>query len=460
MAGIGFELRKLTRGDDLLGIAKAYAHSALTATGPWLMTIIAFSSVVLFGSSIVSVEELNTFRLIIIYDFALSLVITGPIVMLATRILADSIYVRDVRQAPSLMISCLFVVAATELFLAVPFYLGYVNVGSFVRLLAVANFSLIAAIWLVSTFLTALKNYNIITGTFGVGMIVAIGTAVLFSPYYGLDGMLLGFDTGLAVILFGLIASVLAEYPYHVRKIFDFRGYFRKYWQLAASGLVYNAAIWVDKWVMWAAPEAVRLKSKMISYPDYDSAMFLAYLSIVPSIAAFVLSLETDFFEHYLKFYRGIQQHATFEKIQTNHRLLIRSILRGSRNFLALQASLCVTLIVLSPQIFSMLNINFLQIGMFRIGVLGAFFHVLFLTISIILSYFDLRRTTLKLQLIFLLSNGLLTYAGLRLGFPYYGYGYFLASLIAFATSFVELARFIGDLPYQTFVVHNDSVKM
>ena len=459
MAGIGFELRKLTRNDDLLGIAQGYAHSALTATGPWLMTIIALSSVVLFGSSVVSAEELNTFRLIIIYNFAFSLVMTGPVVMIATRFLADSVYAKDVRQAPSLMISSMFVILGIQLCFVLPFYLLYFNLGMVVRLLAIVNFALIAGIWLVSTFLTALKDYNAVTGTFGVGMIAAIAASLIFSPTLGLEGMLIGFTLGLAVTFFGLVAAVLAEYPYRVRKVFDFHGYYRKYWELALSGFVYNAAIWVDKWVMWAAPEAARPYSKMVSYPDYDSAMFLAYLTIVPSIAAFVLSLETDFFETYVKFYRDIQQHVCLTAIEENQQGMIQSILRGARNFLALQSSICLACIVLSPQIFTFLNVNFLQIGMFRIGVLGAFFHVLFLTISIILSYFDLRSTALKLQLVFLFTNGVLTYIGMRLGFPFYGYGYFLSSLIAFTASFLALARFVGELPYQTFVVNNRSVR-
>jgi uncharacterized membrane protein len=47
----------------------------------------------------------------------------------------------------------------------------------------------------------------------------------------------------------------------------------------------------------------------------------------------------------------------------------------------------------------------------------------------------------------------------MKLGFPYYGYGYFAGSVIAFAASFIVIARFIGDLPYRTFVINNSSVR-
>ena len=106
--------------------------------------------------------------------------------------------------------------------------------------------------------------------------------------------MLLGFSGGLAYILFLLIARVLAEYPYQVAHPFRFLSQFRQYWELALGGLLYNAAIWVDKWVMWFAPDSEVLASGMVSYPDYDTAMFLAYLSIVPSMAVFVFHGRND----------------------------------------------------------------------------------------------------------------------------------------------------------------------
>jgi uncharacterized membrane protein len=459
MAGIGFALRKLTRRDDLMGIAQGYGHSAITAAGPWILTIISVSSIVLFGSRSVPVEDLNTFRLIVIYNFAFSLVFAGPVVMIATRFLADAIYSKNVASAPGLLIGGLSIVFVLQSIPATIFYFFYVDLEMGTRMIAAANFYIVAGIWLVSVFLTALKDYNGITLTFAVGMTIGLTSAALLAPIWGLTGMLLGFSLGLAMILFMIVARMLAEYRHPVTQPFLFRSYFRKYWELAASGLVYNLGIWVDKWVMWTAPEAILLKSNLISYPNYDSAMFLAYLTIVPSMAAFILAIETDFFEEYLHFYRDIQKHATFAVIEANHQRIVNSILRGARNFLILQSAVCVSAILLAPELFGALNIDFAQLGMFRIGTLGALFHVMFLGASIIISYFDKRMALLKLQTLFLVSNGVLTWVFLQFGFPYYGYGYFLSAALAFGASFVVIARFVGDLPYHTFIVDNTSAR-
>ncbi len=239
---------------------------------------------------------------------------------------------------------------------------------------------------------------------------------------------------------------------------FGMMRHFRKYWELAVGGLCYNAAIWVDKFIMWFAPERVMLDSKMIMYPDYDTAMFLAYITIVPSMAMFIFSVETHFFERYQRFYERILEHAPLSKIRELHKAIISSILEHARNFLVIQGTITFLAVVLAAQIFDLLGVNYLQIGIFRLGTLGGFFHVLVLFEMIILSYFDHRRVVMWTQVFFLLSNTLLTLWSMNMGFPYYGYGYFLSSLLTFLITSVALFSHIRQLPYHAFITTNNSV--
>jgi uncharacterized membrane protein len=458
MAGIGFELRKLTERDDLAGMVEGYGYAALATCGPWLFTIVALAAIVVLGMPPATPQELATFRLIIIYNFGFSLVLAGPVTIITTRYLANAIHVKDVTQVPAVMLGALVLIFATAIPIAAPYYLFHVNLDSPTRLAALLNFLLVSGIWLVSVFLTALKNYRAVTLSFAIGMAVGVVGATQLAADWSVAGMLAGFNLGMAVILFTLIARVFAEYPTRADRPFAFLGCFRTYGDLALGALAYNLAVWVDKWVMWMAPEHEVLRSGMVSCPDYESAMFLAYLSIVPSIAAFTLTIETGFFEKYVRFYDDIQRHVTYARIESNHKELTRSFLDGARNFLVLQGSICVVGILLAPQLFEWLGVNFGQLGIFRLGLLGAFFHGGFMFLSIMLSYFDQRRTTMLLGVLFLAANGLFTFATTRLGFPYYGYGYFLSALIAFGCAFIVTARLVGRLPYQTFICDNSSV--
>ncbi|MBM3788726.1 MAG: hypothetical protein FJW35_00075 [Acidobacteria bacterium] len=459
MAGIGFELRKLTRRDDLLGVLQGTAHSALASTGPWLFTIVALAGIVLIGSNFVSREESFTFQLIVIYNFAFSLVMSAPVVLLITRLLADSIYVKQVERAPALFLFSLIVLFASQLLLVAPFYLLYVDLDAGARLAAMANFFLVTGVWVASVFLTALKDYRSVSASFAVGVTASLIGCAFLASRANVTGMLLGFNIGLAIIVFALAARIFAEYPYPVTGPLRWRMNAGRYWELALGGFIYNLAIWIDKWVMWLAPERKVLPSGMVSYPDYDSGMFLAYLSIVPAMAVFVFGVETDFFEKYLRFYREIQRHASYEAIRKYHGAIIRSLLRSMRNLSVLQGSICMVTILLAPMIFDLLGLSFTQIGIFRFGVLGALFHVLFLFTTIILSYFDLRRAALLLQLVFLSTNALFTWWSLQMGFAWYGYGYLLAAVVTFAVALLAAVHFIGRLPYQTFVRTNLSVQ-
>lgn len=458
MAGIGFTLRKFSRQDNLLGLVYAYTCSALSSTGPWILTVIALGSIIAIGKQFTSNEVLLNFRSIIIYNFSFSLVLSGPVIMIATRYLADAIHRKDVSGVPGMMIGSVIMLYLFLIPIVAVFYLGYANLTLAMALSAMINFLLISAVWLTCVFISALKDYKTITSAYVIGLLVAVMASSLLANRFNEFGMLNGFSLGLSFIIAMLVAQIFIEYPYRFKQPFPVLGYFRKYWQIALGGLVYNSAIWVDKWIMWFSPQAEKLPNNLIIYPTYDSAMFFAYLTIVPSLALFMFSMETNFFEHYLRFYRDIQHKVTFGKIEKNHRALIQSITSNAGHFILMQASICSLAILAAPQILSMVGGSYLQIGIFRFGVLGAFCHVMLIFLLILLSYFDNRKATLQLQLIFLVTNAVFTLITLELGFAYYGYGYFLSCFVTFILAAVVTFRYVADLPYHTFVTTNTSV--
>ncbi|OSM04916.1 exopolysaccharide Pel transporter PelG [Magnetofaba australis] len=458
MAGIGFNLRKLTDRDDFLGGLMAYGYSALISSGPWIFTIVALTGTLFFGSFFVDFNKQAAFRIIIIYNFAFSLLLSGPVVMICTRWLADQIYKKDVTGVPGMLIAALGLLFITNMFLVIPFYLFATDLDLVVRFMAIANYFLITGIWLVGVFLTALKDYHPIIRAFAFGMAIGLGCVLMLAGKFGVAGMLAGFNFGLAYILFALLARILAEYPYPARRPFAFMRYFKRYWELALGGFVANMAAWIDKFIMWFSPHREVVAGNMIHFPNYDGAMFLAYLTIIPSMAAFVVTIETSFFERYVRFYQDISEHAPRSRIMRNHQSLLDTVQEQGRNFLILQGAFTLMVISMAPTIFEWLGINYLQMGIFRLGVLGAFFHVMSLFLFITLSYFDFRKPTLYLQLTFLVSNCVFTLISMNYGYQFYGYGYFLATVVTFLATFFTTIYLINELPYQTFVKQNASV--
>jgi len=459
MAGIGFSLRKLYRQDNLYGFFSAGLNSAFASTGPWLFTVLALGVIAEIGRKLVGFDVLFDFRVILIYNFSLSLAISGGVFMVATRYLSDCIYRRDVSTAIGMFFGALILLWALDLVLVAPFYLLAVKLEPAFALSAIVNFLLLSAVWLVSLFISALKNYRLITLAFLFGMAAGAGASLLLARPYGAFGLLNGFSFGVLVVIALLIGNVFAEYPYPVKKPFAFVKGFRSYKDLALGGFVYNIAVWADKWVMWSAPEAMKLDTGLVIYPYYDATMFLAYLTTVPAMAVFLFNVETHFFERYVRFYRDIEQKASFSRIEKNHASLLRSLWSSAGNLFFFQMSLTFIALFLAPEIIVFLKGSTMQIGMLRYGLLGAMFQVLAMFLLILLSYFDARKEALAIQFIFLFTNALFTLWSLDFGFRYYGIGYFLSSFTTFLIAALAVKQRIESLPYHTFITTNTSVQ-
>ncbi len=388
MAGIGFELRKLARRDDLMGVVASLTHASVVSTGPWIMTVLALGAIDIIGINWLDQEEMKVFRIIVIYNFGFSLVAAGPLMMIATRYLADRIYEKKVTETPGMLIGG-FIVLLVQIPVVGWFYGYYAALDPAVRVAAIANYFVISFIWYVGIFLSALRDFRSITIGFAIGMSSAFALTVLLGGRWGAAGMLTGFSLGLTLLLSLEVARVLVEFPYGFIRPFAFLRAARKYWELTLGALFYNLAVWIDKWLMWTLPDRDEIAAVMISYPLYDSTMFLAYLTVIPAIAVFVLSVETDFFERYQNFYKDVSGHAPWRKLGEDHQEILLSLSRGLRNVVVFQGCITAFVVLSAPKILSLIGVNLIGLGMFRLGVIGSFFHVLMAFVTVVLAYFD-----------------------------------------------------------------------
>ena len=149
------------------------------------------------------------------------------------------------------------------------------------------------------------------------------------------------------------------------------------------------------------------LRRGLVTNPAYDSSMFLAYLTIVPALVLFVVSVETRFYERYITFYADIQNHATLQKIKHNHKLIMTALGEGIRNITVVQGVICYLALLIAPGLIGLANGGIELVSIFRFGILGAFFHTLLLFAIVVLAYFDMRRILLCVTGLFFFSNAI-----------------------------------------------------
>lgn len=452
MAGIGFVLRKLSEKYTLGSNLQSYFHATLASSGPWIFTSLALAFFFLLSKDSLHYTALENFRTIILYNFGFSLVISSLTTVTSTRYLADAIYTKRVEESCGMLLSTLFTINLITFPLGTILYFYIVDLSPQVAVLSLVNLMIITSIWQCSIFLTALKDYQGVSFSFLLGLLVALFSSLFYLEQNSEMGILLGFNFGLGIILSSICALIFAEYPASLSKPFHVFKYFKKYWDLALGGVCYTFAIWIDKWIMWTAPEAQITSSGFVTYPHYDSAMFIAQLSIIPALSMFIISLETQFYEKYLTFYENIQEGATYEKIHENHLSLVSTLIDQGKKLLLFQGGMTLLAIITVPKIIEYLNMSMMQISMLRFGILGAMFQIFLSFTAIILSYFDKRRTMLKIYVVFLVLSIVFNVISRNLGFAYYGLGYPIATITAFVYSTFKLEKMLRNLPYYAFI--------
>jgi uncharacterized membrane protein len=465
MAGIGFALERLYRSTSLSDRVASFAHASIVAAGPCLLAVLGIWLISATISELEGRTTIAAFRALIIYSFALSFVVTAPIALVSARLISDQLHEFRLADISGVMLaalglSAILTVAGGAALFGIPLELEPA------ALVAVtANCALIGLIWVSCLFASVTRDYTSVTAFFALGMAIAvIAVTAGYNLRPELASMLWGFNIGLAATLFGLLARIIATFPFAVTAVGRplsalARALFR-YWPIAAGGLFGAIGAWVDKWVVWFSPYGIQIQYGLLHAPLYDSAMFLSYLVVIPAYAAFIIHLEVKFFRNYRLFYSSILEHATLAQIRRHGRRLREETVESLSSITVPQLVVCALVALSAPAAIDLLDMQFRQVGTLRMGVIGAAFQFLFITCSSLTLYFDRRMMFLLLQLLFLVLNAGLTFALLGWGPTYLGLGFLAASVISALVAYLALARTLWRLEYLTFIANNPAVRI
>jgi len=456
MAGIGFELRRLLRKNTLLGLVEAYAYAGIIGSGPWVFSIIGILLVGIFSASIVVPSALVTqFQTSVTYLVASSLILTGLVQLAFTRFVSDRLFEKK-REVilPNLNGLMLLVVMVASVLGTLSLFLLLPELGLLYRLLMLAGFVLMCAVWVMTVFLSGMKRYKAIVILFGCAYALIVLVALWLRPY-GLEGLLAGFVFGHLILLAGMWVLTVREFNPQGKLIsFEFARPEVLYPSLMAIGLLYNLGIWVDKFMFWYFPPTSdpiigQLRASLI----YDLPVFLSYLSIIPGMAVFLVRIETDFVEYYDKFYDAVRSGGSLEYIESMRDEMVYSIQQGLSEIGKIQTLAVLVTFVAGPALLQWLGISELYLPLLFVQVFGAGLQVGLMAILNVLFYLYQRRIVLFLCLEFVGLNILLTAITLWLGAALYGYGFALSVLITLAPALTLLSRQLNRLEYETFML-------
>lgn len=459
MAGIGFELRRLLRTDSYSGLLRTYTYAGIISSGPWVLSILVIMVLGLASFHHVKpVTQVTQFLVSVNYLVAGSLILTGLVQLLFTRFVADRLYERKPERILPNLITLLCAVNLVSGALALAILLSLFNTTPGVyRIEMLAGFVMLCNIWCLSIFLSGIKEYKQILWCFVAGYGAALLAGLALRPW-GLVGLLGGFDLGQAILLSSMLFVVLRAYPSDRLSALDLLNPKLTHTSLMLTGLFFSLGIWIDKFIFWFNPAtSVSIIGPLRASPIYDFPLFLAYLSIVPGMAVFLVRIETDFAERYYMYYNAIRQGETLEHIDALQGSMIDTVRQGIYEIFKIQGITVALLLLLAPALMRLLGASPLYVPLFDIDILAVAVQVLLLAILNTLFYLDKLKIALSLCLLFALGNCVLTVISQILGVTFYGYGYAVSLILISLVGLGLLSREMDLLTYQTFMFQTGS---
>ena len=454
MAGIGFKLRELIKTDTLSGLLQAYSIAGIISSGPWVLSIVG---ILLIG--IISTDNASTpffvgqFQISVTYLMAISLLLTSPLQLMLTRFIADRLYEKKDDQVLSNLTGAIFLVIIVSGTVA-GLCLVYLFSGSvFYRILMFCGLIILSIIWIVVIILSGLKTYREILLAFFLGYGITVWASMELGTF-GLEGLLSGFVLGQSILLLILLVVVFKNYSSNKLFAFDFLRRSQIFPSLAITGLLYNLAIWADKFIFWFNPQtSVDIISPLRGSELYDLPIFLAYLSIIPGMAVFLLRMETDFVEQYTKFYDAINKGATYQRILQIYKEMLGTIRRGFIEIFKVQGVTVIILLALGDKLLVWVGISPFYRVLLNIDLVAVAIQVLLLAVLNLLFYFDYRKDALYLCLLFAASNIIFTLLSQYLGPAFYGYGFALSVALTTLVGMIIVSKRLDLLLYETFML-------
>ena len=452
MAGIGFKLIRLLDKQSYTGALQAYGYAALIGSGPWVLSMVTLGLLGVAMRAAASGPELDTFFVSVTYVFAFSLIATGPLQLVMSRYAADQMFARKKEKIfPSYLASLSLVFGAGAL-LGWGFFLGGVAGPPLFRLAAAGLLMIVSGVWISTVFISAARDYGAVLRCFAIGYLISFFTTWVGGNVAGLAGMALGFFSGQLGLFLLLFRVIFREFGVRAGPSFEFLSYFKKHRVLAATGLVYNLGIWIDKplhW--WFSSHGYAVSGWLWASPLYDQAVYLSFLSVAPGMAVFLLSVETTFAQHYEEFFRRVTEKAKLADLRASKQAMLDSLQDGMARMLKFQGGVTLLLVLGAEPLLAGLNLGAVQTLVFQITLVGVFLLVILLALLTVLFYLDRLKEALMGCGIFATINLAGTIAGLMADERWYGMGFTVGAGAAVVYTARQANHWLDRLDYETF---------
>lgn len=464
MSGIGVKLNRFYRRRSLFSRVSGFAYILGVSVLPMVLVIVAIVIMGwINGLENESLARRELFSASVLYCFIFSLIAASVFNAVFSRYLSDIIYDERYDAIRPCFIFGLLVNAAVGSLFAIPFYSWayfHSDIGA-----AYLAFSYFLYMGLLFSFYSMLymsitKDYVRITVFYIAGMSVSTLISWLLVRFAGLEvdfAILIALSIGFLVVASLNTALTFSYFRENDGSYTGVTSYFRAYWQIILSNLLYILTLYIHNFVFWGSDLGMTVAGVYRLAEPYDMATFIAMLTNISATAIFISNIETDFHD----FYRTFSESVTggrYSDITANKERMFTSLSSGLLTLVRVQFMISVIIFLLC--IIFLPRFGFAGLVMQIYPVLAAGFFVIFLTYSSILYiyYFDDTLGALLVTGVMFVLTLVVSIIAKRLPVEFYGIGLFAGSFAGWSVSYFRLRYIAKHLEIHIFC-HGTIVK-
>lgn len=443
----------------LVGPLRNVSAAVVVSVGPWLVSVMALALLSITMTPLMGDRAVEDLRLSVVYAFAIAPLVAGPVGTVAARLVRESIEERggvqvfEIFRVAAVISGVLAMAGAGAVAIALDIGPAGVALG-FVWTTAAA-----ALLWTSFAVLGAMRSYGFLILSFTTGMLVGFGCTILAARHGPTVELLVwSFNAGIGFCVLLSFRHVAGAF----RSPDDDPGFASRLlaaaivrdWALALGIAVAVAAIWADKVVFWSGGDGLRSAAGFAHYAPYDSVMFIAHLSIVPSLAAMLLFQNGPLPQAIGSFRATLAARSTYDEISSAAAEVGGTVWSHLLTIMFVQATCSAVLVMMAPLIARLMGFDLIQFDLLRSAIVAIFLQSLLYLGCGVLMICNRTQTFFLIQLVFLGSN-LAASLILREALGVNTWAVFLASMAAAVVAFVAAWRTLSDYVYLVFIGEN-----
>lgn len=452
MAGIGFSLNKLVNRKNFLGKISGYFYTTSSCLGSMILGfIIIFMIQYLARALRQEITVIETFTSYITNMVFLSMILFSAFSLVLSRYLADMIYTKKQSHIMSSFWGVISIIVPISFLIAIPILsISKIDLADIILLLILlAEF---ISTWVVTLYVTILKEYKKITMTFALSILVSVVALLVCYKLemINMEIMLLTIITSYGIVLIFLTRILQKQFNKISNYTYEFIKWFSKYPLLFFAGVFSTVGTLIHFYIMWFSPSGKEVIGLIHSSPGYDLPAIIAYFSTIITSITFIAVLEPNFYKKYAKYFNLLNTSGNYEQLRKAKKEMQTTLKIELRNLILKQLLCTLLFVIIISQIISDINMGMTKsmIECFKILCIGYSIYAIGNVIMQMQLYFSDNRGAFWTSAIFFITTTVGTVITVFLNQTFWGTGVILGSTFMTIFGARRLEYYINHLEY------------